>query len=228
MEQTLNPARDTPAIQIDYYTDVLCVWAWIAQARLDEVHRQWGSRVSVRHCYVDIFGDTQGKIPRQWGERGGFEGFADHVLASAAPFEHCRVHPDIWRRVRPRSSLQAHLVLKAVETIHGQPTVADLALRIRAAFFTEARDISDLEQLLALAREVSVDGTDLRLALRDGSAAAALSADLRQAAEQGVKGSPTWVLNEGRQLLYGNVGYRILAANIEELLRHPGSGASWC
>ena len=28
--------------------------------------------------------------------------------------------------------------------------------------------------------------------------------------------------------LYGNVGYRILDANIEELARHPGLEASWC
>jgi len=224
----MNPAQATPVIQIDYYTDVLCVWAWIAQARLEEVERQWGSRVSVRHRYVDIFGDTHSKIPRQWGERGGFEGFADHVRESAAPFEHCPVHPDLWRRVRPRSSLQAHLVLKAVATIAGQGAVAALAVRIRHAFFAEARDVGDLEQLLLLAQAVSVDIESLRRALRDGSAAAALSDDLRQATEQGIRGSPTWVLNEGRQLLYGNVGYRILAANIEELLRHPGTGASWC
>jgi len=55
-----------------------------------------------------------------------------------------------------------------------------------------------------------------------------LSNDLRSAHELGVKGSPTWVLNEGRQVLYGNVGYRILSANIEELLKNPGSEASWC
>ena len=55
-----------------------------------------------------------------------------------------------------------------------------------------------------------------------------MSTDLRDATDQGVKGSPTWVLNEGRQLLYGNVGYRILNANIEELLKNPGNEASWC
>ena len=29
-------------------------------------------------------------------------------------------------------------------------------------------------------------------------------------------------------VLFGNVGYRILSANIEELLKHPGAEASWC
>lgn len=44
---------------IDYYTDMLCVWAWIAQPRLEELQRQWGKQIEVRHRYVDIFGDGQ-------------------------------------------------------------------------------------------------------------------------------------------------------------------------
>ena len=42
-------------------------------------------------------------------------------------------------------------------------------------------------------------------------------------------GSPTLVFNEGRQRLYGNLGYRIIDVNIRELLRDTQSGeASWC
>ena len=42
-------------IVIDYYSDVLCVWAWIAQPRLAELEEQWGDKVVVNHHYVDIF-----------------------------------------------------------------------------------------------------------------------------------------------------------------------------
>lgn len=218
----------TPPITIDYYTDVLCVWAWIAQVRLEEVHRQWGERISVRHRFVDIFGDCHRKIPGQWGEADGFEKFGAHVADSAARFEHCQVNPAIWTRTRPRSSMQAHLLLKAVEALAGQNAVEAAALRIRRAFFVDARDISDMALLLELAAQEGLDQASLQDALRDGRASAKLSSDLRAATEQGIKGSPTWVLNEGRQLLYGNVGYRILSANIEELLKHPGAEASWC
>ncbi len=215
-------------IHIDYFTDILCVWAWIAQARLDELHRQWGGSISVRHRYVDIFGDSFTKIPQQWGERDGFTRFGEHVAASAGKFQHCEVNPAIWTRVRPRSSMQAHLLLKAVESLAGQEAVADVALQIRRAFFVDAVDVGDLDVLLEIAETLSIDGQALRETLRDGSAMAGLSTDTRDAASLAVRGSPTWVLNEGRQLLYGNVGYRILNANIEELLKHPVSEASWC
>jgi len=43
-----------------------------------------------------------------------------------------------------------------------------------------------------------------------------------------VSSSPTLLLNEGRQRLVGNVGYRILEANVRELFERPGVQQSWC
>ena len=217
-----------PLTRIDYYSDVLCVWAWIAQPRLEEVQRQWGSKVEICHRYIDVFGDSHNKILRQWGSSNGFEKFSAHAAASAAPFDGVSIHPDIWLKTRPRSSMQAHLLLKAVALVAGDQAVEAMALRIRHAFFVQAQDIGDLALLLNLANEEKLDSTLLKNTLLDGRAMAALSADLRSAKELGVKGSPTWVLNEGRQILYGNVGYRILSANIEELFKHPVAEASWC
>ena len=221
-------SHTTAPIHIDYYTDVLCVWAWIAQPRLDELNRQWAGRVTIRHRYLDIFGDSHRKIAKQWGEADGFEKFGAHVVKSVTPFESLEVNPDIWTKVRPRSSLQAHLFLKAVALVSDEALVEPVALRIRQAFFSEARDINEYATLIECAEAENIDEQLLKSALRDGSAIAALSDDQRSANALGMRGSPTWVLNEGRQLLYGNVGYRILDANIEELARHPTLEASWC
>lgn len=215
-------------IDIDYYSDVLCVWAWIAQPRLEELEKQWGNRISIRHHYVDIFGDCEKKIPSRWGEEDGYEKFAEHVKHSAAPFDRAVVHDDIWKSTRPRSSAQAHLVLRAADLVAGRESMCDLALRIRRAFFVKARDVSELGLLLELASAAGIDAGEIRRRLDNGSAIAALTSDLRKAADQGVRGSPTWVLNEGRQVIYGNVGYRVLNANVEELLNRPVEEASWC
>jgi predicted DsbA family dithiol-disulfide isomerase len=149
-------------------------------------------------------------------------------VKSAAPFEGLKVNPDIWTKVRPRSSLQAHLFLKAVALVTDETRVEPVAFRIRQTFFEEARDINDYSTLIECAEAENIDEQLLKSALRDGRAIAALSDDQRSANALGMRGSPTWVLNEGRQLLYGNVGYRILDANIKELARHPKLEASWC
>jgi len=57
---------------------------------------------------------------------------------------------------------------------------------------------------------------------------AALDDDYRLRQDYGVKGSPTLVFNEGRPIIYGNVDYRVIEANIEELLRNNNQSASWC
>ena len=220
--------KENKIIDIDYYSDVLCVWAWIAQPRLEQLEKQWGNRISVRHHFVDIFGDCEKKIPARWGETDGYEKFAEHVKHSAKPFDEAIINEDIWMASRPRSSAQAHLVLRAADLVAGPELMCELALRIRRAFFVEAKDVSNPDLLLELASASGIDAGQIRQCLNDGSAIAALTSDLRNAADRGVRGSPTWVLNEGRQVIYGNVGYRVLNANVEELINRPIEEASWC
>jgi hypothetical protein len=52
--------------------------------------------------------------------------------------------------------------------------------------------------------------------------------DIELRDEYKIEGSPTYYLNQGRQKLYGNVGYRVVSANLRELLERPGHQASWC
>ena len=215
-------------ISIDYFTDVLCIWAWIAQPRLQELNEQWEGQVTVRHRYLDIFGDAHRKIRDAWGGDEGFANFSAHVHQSAEDYPETAVHRDIWQHTRPTSSLAAHLYIKAAEITSGDAVAQEYALEIRRAFFLEARDVSRADVLSQLASGINVHGDKLQQALEDGTALAALAHDLRDAQQQHLRGSPTWVLNEGRQVLFGNVGYRILHANIEELLRSDTGGSSWC
>ncbi|MGE0621702.1 MAG: DsbA family protein [Pseudomonadales bacterium] len=219
---------DEAPLVIDYYTDVLCVWAWIAQRRIEALAADWRQQIHIRHHCVNVFGDTRGKMASQWAERGGFDGYADHVHSVVANYETAPVHRDAWRTVRPTTSANAHLVLKAAAIVHSEAAMVDLAGRIRHAFFVEAEDVSDLPRLFAIASDAGLPQAAMEQALNSGEAAAALLADYDATEQQGVKGSPSWVMNGGRQILYGNVGYRILNANVEELLRHPEQEASWC
>ena len=58
---------------------------------------------------------------------------------------------------------------------------------------------------------------------------ARLAADYQDAEKIHIESSPTFVPNEGRQKLFGNVDFRIVEANIREVLREPNMDqASWC
>ncbi len=213
---------------IDYYTDVLCVWAWIAQRRIDELNHMFREKIELQHHYVDIFGDVPSKMSDQWQDRGGYSAFADHVTGSASKFEDAPISHKIWREVKPVTSANAHLILKAIELAHGKKESIDAALALRNAFFVDALDIGRLDVLYDLVDSAGLDRKAVSGRVHDGTAMAVLMRDYQQAKQQGIKGSPSYVIDGGRQTLYGNVGYRVLRANIEELLIHPKDEASWC
>jgi|JI10StandDraft_1071094.scaffolds.fasta_scaffold10315_10 predicted DsbA family dithiol-disulfide isomerase len=221
-------------IEITYFSDLLCIWAWFAQPRIDEVRANFGDRVVFVPRYCSVFGDTARKIPAQWGDKGSYDGFNAHLLHAAQGFPELTVNPEIWRSVRPASSLSPHLMLKAVElgATGGawDAAVTDAAaLALRHAFFVDARDIADAGVQRDLLAGAGVDLAVIDAALASGAAHAALASDYKDADALGVQGSPTFILNDGRQKLFGNIGYRILEANIEELLRAPDPDqASWC
>ena len=67
----------TQPLQVDYYTDVLCVWAWIAQRRIDEIAENWAEQINLQCHYVDVFGDAVSHIGKKWSDRGGCAGSED-------------------------------------------------------------------------------------------------------------------------------------------------------
>jgi len=220
--------KPTAALPVDYFSDVLCIWAYAAEARVEELARKLGDRVAISRRYLSVFGDTATRIGVGWRERGGWEAFNAHVRSVAANFDHVAVHPRLWLDARPASSLGVHLLLKAAAL--ALPEAAErLDWALRLAFFRDGRDIADAAVQREVAAAEGLAWAPLRRAIDDGSAFAALSGDLEACEKMRIEGSPTFVLNEGRQKLYGNVGYRVIEANVQELLRAPSRDqASWC
>lgn len=226
-------ATATP-VSIVYFSDALCIWAHIAELRVAEVKRMFGDRVRIEHRFCSVFGDTAHKVATGWAEKGGYAGFNAHLLHSAEAFPEIVVNPEIWLSVRPASSMGAHLFLKAVhlEELAGgcaPGTMEDMLRALRCAFFSDARDIGHWQVLRDVGQRSGADVGRIEARIHDGTAFAALASDYRDAVTMGILGSPTFVFNEGRQKLYGNVGYRIIEANVRELLRKPRADqASWC
>lgn len=229
------------SVIVSYYSDVLCVWAYVAQVRVDELRRSFGDRVTIVPRFVPVFGDTPRKLGDGWRDRGGYEAYAAHAASVVRRFEHVTLGDDAWKRVRPASSHVPHAVVRALGLLvrdgivdlarpspEGRPPCEELSWQLRVAFFRDGRDIGRVPVALEIASEMGLPADDLRARLDDGSAWAALHADHEAVKEEGVRGSPTFVLNERRQILYGNVGYRILEANVLELLRDAREQATWC
>ncbi|MEW6990015.1 DsbA family protein [Colwelliaceae bacterium 6441] len=202
-------------IIVEYYTDVLCVWAWISQQRIARLQQALGAEVDIQFRYVDVFGDTQTKMQKQWFDRGLYQGFSEHVRHCANQYPEAQVNPTIWSEVQPTTSTNAHLVLKAIELAYSSQKSSEMALVFRQAFYTNALDISDLNILNQLLIQKNLDATLIKSHIDNGTAIAALMADYQEAKQQALKGSPTYIIDNGRQVLYGNVSYSVLLANVK-------------
>ena len=222
-------------VKVQHFSDVLCVWAFIAQRRVDELKQQFGEKVELDYHFVSVFPHAHQKIAMNWEGRGGMRGYARHVQDVAEGFDFVNIHPDIWIRSSPRSSLPAHLFLSAVRLCddksidaQGNTLFERAALEVRRAFFSRCEDISSATVLNAIAEELDLPRSLMDKMLENGEAFARLSEEFALAQSLGVRSSPTLIFNEGRQILSGNVGYRVIEANIQELLRAPAAQLSWC
>ena len=102
-------------VKVSYFSDVLCIWAYIAQARIDAVREKFGDAVRLDQRFCSVFGNTPFKIPSTWRDKGEYAGFNAHLRNVALQFPHVEVHPDIWLKTRPPSSTSAHLFMTAVQ-----------------------------------------------------------------------------------------------------------------
>jgi predicted DsbA family dithiol-disulfide isomerase len=208
---------------------VLCVFAYAANARFEQLHADFGEQVRLTQHFVSVYGD----VPRRF-ERMGKTGaeYGKDILVIAERFDHIDVHPDVFRDAYPVSSMPAHLYLRAVKLLEDEGVIEATFVRmiwdVRVAFFRDLVDISMREHLDAIAEQHGVPIGEVTARLESGRAHAELDHDAALQREYAVQVSPSLVLNEGRQHLNGNVGYRVIEANVRELLHTPEAEMSWC
>ena len=226
-------------VEITYFSDLLCIWAYASQARVDAVKGKFADAVRIEHRFVSVFGDTATKITSTWKDKGGYEGFNSHLRQVAEQFPHIEVHPDIWLKTRPSTSASAQLFMKAIQQCEQDSGVTrsnsasnifdQVMWSLRCAFFRDGRDIARWDTQCEIAEAIGADIDAIERCIHSGIAFARLAKDYQEADKMRIEGSPSFVLNEGRQKLYGNVGFHLIEANIQELFRAPRTDeASWC
>jgi predicted DsbA family dithiol-disulfide isomerase len=220
-------------IRITHFSDALCVWAYVSQVRMDELQKNFPGSVAIDTRYFHVFGNVANKIDTGWKDRGGLRAYREHVQSVVDKFGHVTLHAQAWERSKPQSSMPSHLFLCAIKLLDSGKDVpgglqARAAWAVREAFFKEGADISQREVLLGVAEQIGVPRPEVEQILGSGAAHAALCEDLDLARQHGIQASPTLLFNEGRQRLTGNVGYRIIEANVRELLEGAPGQLSWC
>ena len=221
-----------PPLTIACYSDILCVWAYGLQPRVDALHQEFGKAIRMDHHFIAIFGNTDDKVVGGWEKQGGPAAYGAHVRGVAERLGGVEVHPEIWVRNRPATSLTPHLVLEAIRLLRdrgeldgvcgddfgGRCLVEEAAWQLRLAFFRDLRDVGRMDVVESVVAEVGVPLASVRDAIASGRALAALCKDIEARSDQRIQGSPTFILDGGRQKLYGTLSTAVLSANVRALL----------
>jgi predicted DsbA family dithiol-disulfide isomerase len=229
-------------IHISHFSDILCVWAYVAEVRLDELRKEFGDSIGLEYRFIPIFGATRYRIDEGWKDRGGYAGFGAHVRKVAEGFPHVYVDNRVWSAVAPTTSAIAHEMLCAARLLQnegvmspdrrddlgGRTLLEEAIWQVRTAFFEHGRDISNRAVVLDVLANAGLPLPAIEAKLKSGEAMAEACRDVELRDQRKVEGSPTYYLNKGRQKLYGNVGYRVVSANLRELIEQPDNQASWC
>jgi predicted DsbA family dithiol-disulfide isomerase len=189
---------DMTAVQIDVWHDIACPWCFIGSRHLRSALGQWpdSGSAEVRHRAFQLQPDMPPAglpaAPFFAAKFGGADavarGFARVTEAGRAAGIDFALH----EMPRAPNTMLAHRV---VAIARGQGVVEAVVDALFSALFEQARDISDLETIFAVATEAGMAPDDLRVQLAAGAAAAEVEADLALASGIGVSGVPLFVVD---------------------------------
>lgn len=220
-------------LEFEYWTDPLCIWAYVAQPKLDHVLTRWKHRVEVRYHVVPVFGSIAWRFREGPWAKEGPEGRAAATRRVAQEHGITDVSGECWLSDCPASSWPAGAAVEAVFAMEQDEEIPEGAagaylLAMRRRFFVDGQNVTRRQVQLVLAEELDVPRASLEQRLDDGSAIARLHEDYEQKERLRIQGSPTYVFDGGRAMFYGNFPLEVLTATVEKLVDGLDLGGSAC
>ena len=218
-------------IHFEYWSDPLCIWAFVSQGRLDRLLEAKRACLSPQYRVVVVFGSVPWRFRDGNWKKAGPQGRARTTREVAARFGFDEVDGSVWLTDPPASSWAAGAAIEAVrlaehadETEAGNCAAYQVALR--RTMFVDNRNVARRTVQLEVAEGMGLPRESIERRLDDGTALAQLAEDQRRKDEQNIHGSPTYVFDEGRAVLYGNFAEGILHSAVDELVAgmHGSSG----
>lgn len=186
----------TAALEIQLWSDVICPWCWIGEARLRRALDQTGltpqTRITMRAYQLDPA--ATGRTPVLEFLSGKMGGTIEQAREMAARPQELAAELGLTidnERAIVVNTLKAHELIAFART---EGRDADLMSRLHRAHFTDGADVSDPAVLIHAAGDVGLDEAEAERALQTDAFASTVVEDREGAARIGVQGVPFFVL----------------------------------
>jgi predicted DsbA family dithiol-disulfide isomerase len=181
-------------VTVDIWSDVVCPWCAIGQARFKKALAAYDGPVTVRlHPFrLDPDAPIPGE-PASQRYRRKFGGDAEAMLARVTAGAADEGLTFRFDRALTANTFDAHRAI-GFAARNGNDRALERALF--AAYFTDGLDISDRDVLADAAASVGEDRAAVRAYLDSDAGVAELTAALEEATALGITAVPTFVFNE--------------------------------
>lgn len=183
-------------MKVEIYADILCPWCYIGKRRLAAALAKMADLDRIQIVWRSYeLAPEEGKVPGLtaaeamvgwWGEQASARITRIRALGEAEGLE-LNLH-----RARPVNTFDAHRLCH----LAADYGVADKMMeRLFHAYHTEGLNVAESHTLERLGNDAGLDPTDVRTLLGGNDYAAQVRADERRAAERGVTGVPSLVID---------------------------------
>ncbi|MDH5491316.1 MAG: hypothetical protein OEY14_05130, partial [Myxococcales bacterium] len=107
-------------VRFSYWSDPLCIWAFVGQKKLDDLLEEFGDRFEVVYRVVPVFGSVSWRFREGAWARDGIEGRVRKTREIALANGHPEVQGEVWARSTPSSSWAPGAAIKAVFSLEAE------------------------------------------------------------------------------------------------------------
>ena len=191
-------------MRIEIFSDVICPWCFIGKRRFETAIsrlRDRGVDVQVDYMFrpfqLDPTAPTDSPTPAKDAYAKKFGGserateILDHVTSVAAQ-DNISFNMDIAVRA---NTFLAHRLLSYALKQHGAAAQIALKERIMDAYFTDGKNIGDIDVLADCAESAGIDRIEAHTFLSGDELVDEVRSEIAEAAEYGVTAVPTFIIN---------------------------------
>jgi predicted DsbA family dithiol-disulfide isomerase len=205
-----------PRIHLRSVSDYICPWCYVGFARAERLREEFD--VEFDPCAYDLRpGIPPEGIPREQAYAGRVfpPGYLENLRQMAADSGIDMKRPPVIPNTR-----KAH---EATEFAREHGDVLAFHRAVFHAYWTEERDIGDVELLCEIGDECGLDANRLREALANSRYAAAVEEQMEWARDVGITGVPT-LIYDGRFAVVGAQDYDVFKDVARRVIERTGEG----
>lgn len=180
-------------ISLIYAHDPMCSWCWGFDPVRRELLASLPAGMAVRRLLGGLAPDSDEPMPPEMREyiRGQWRSIQQRIPGTRFDF-------GFWERCLPRRSTYPACRAVIAARRQGEKHDEEMTRAVQQAYYTEARNPSDISTLIELAAEIDLDQRAFRADLASEETDRQLAREIAECRSLGIEGFPSLLLIDGR------------------------------